>query len=714
LFDSLLQETSSSSISDFYSTMGKKKVAFKDKKTVSKDMEAKTGDDELVPVSLLCGFLGAGKTTLLKHVLETKHAEEGFKCAVIVNDMATLNIDKALIDKSALVQSDEVIAMQNGCFCCTLKSDLMDQIIELAQKKMFSYILIEASGVSEPSQIAPMFDPCDDDHDHEEAHQKGPQLSELARLDTCVTVVDAAEFNNNLESMKVYESNEMEGTITELMMEQIEFSNVVVLNKKDLVTEKQLKNIEERITLLNPKAKIVQAVQSKINVMEILNTKLFSKEEMEKGAVMVSTSKTDDDDGEEMPECCVKSVDDGKKKCCKSKNKNLIDSGLSTIMLGVVEGKDNTKPNLTRHQERFGITSFVYRARRPFHPGRLYDQYLDLFFILRFKEQEGEEEDEDAFLEKLQKEAVGKQAKRFQLMGELLRSKGFIWIASSHGVQGGLQQAGNNLKIEPQGPWLGDYPEEWKGTPGEKVIYKDMIDEKGEEYPYMDRRQELVFIGHKLKHLEIQKVLDNCLLNDDEMKLGPEQWEETMADDDQIQLDVDEYDVDEEGEEETGEEGVAKDAITEVSQKTGAQLFNEAIASIFKSWSALQLAVQHETGGPQSKEKAEWMVGATETWFYENDDLEDWEVADFLEDITSAEFNLEVNDGSHEEIAKKICEYFQFCNNNSESAVRTKLLSLPKCDVENSKVHDEMSMVDESVVDKENNAKHAKHAKLDL
>merc|ERR1711936_1195579 len=98
------------------------------------------------------------------------------------------------------------------------------------------------------------------------------------------------------------------------------------------------------------------------------------------------------------------------------------------------------------------------------------------------------------------------------------------------------------------------------------------------------------------------------------------------------------------------------------------------------------------------------MVGATETWFYENDDLEDWEVADFLE----------VNDGSHEEIAKKICEYFQFCNNNSESAVRTKLLSLPKCDVENSKVHDEMSMVDESVVDKENNAKHAKHAKLDL
>merc|ERR1712142_50259 len=119
----------------------------------------------LLPVSLLCGFLGAGKTTLLKHVLESKHSEEDFKCAVIVNDMAALNIDKSLIDQSALFQSDEVIAMQNGCFCCTLRSDLVDQIIELAQKKLFSYILIEASGVSEPSQIAPLFDLCDDEHD---------------------------------------------------------------------------------------------------------------------------------------------------------------------------------------------------------------------------------------------------------------------------------------------------------------------------------------------------------------------------------------------------------------------------------------------------------------------------------------------------------------------------------------------------------------------
>merc|ERR1719490_560320 len=177
----------------------------------------KKTEETLLPVSLLCGFLGAGKTTLLKHVLETKHAEEDFKCAVIVNDMAALNIDKSLIDQSSLVQSDEVIAMQNGCFCCTLSNDLVDQIKDLASKNMFNYMLLEASGVSEPSQIAPIFDPCDDQHDHEQAHKEGAQLSEVARLDTCVTVIDAAEFYDNLGSMKHFEDGEAEGTIAELM-----------------------------------------------------------------------------------------------------------------------------------------------------------------------------------------------------------------------------------------------------------------------------------------------------------------------------------------------------------------------------------------------------------------------------------------------------------------------------------------------------------------
>ena len=127
-------------------------------------------------MSLLCGFLGAGKTTMMKHILETKHEDPAFRCAVIVNDMAALNIDKSLIDQSAVVQSDEVIAMENGCFCCTLQSDLVDQIISLTRRRQFNYMLIEASGVSEPSQIAPLFDLHEHDPDDPEAadHEHGP------------------------------------------------------------------------------------------------------------------------------------------------------------------------------------------------------------------------------------------------------------------------------------------------------------------------------------------------------------------------------------------------------------------------------------------------------------------------------------------------------------------------------------------------------------
>ena len=309
----------------------------------SKEMvtEDKKSEDDLLPVSLLCGFLGAGKTTLLKHILETKHEEKDFRCAVIVNDMAALNIDKSLIDQSALVQSDEVIAMQNGCFCCTLQSDLVDQIISLTEKKLFNYMLIEASGVSEPSQIAPLFDLCDDEHDPDDPdadhnHDGKPQLGEVARLDTCITVVDSAEFYNNLGSMKTYLQGETIGTIAELMMEQVEFSNVVVVNKGDLVTEEQQHDILEKIALLNPSAKVVRSVQSKVNPLEILNTKLFNAEK-NKNEFWVAAARAKLEVVEkaevEALECCVESLAKEGKKCCKSKSKDgkLVDSGLSQV-----------------------------------------------------------------------------------------------------------------------------------------------------------------------------------------------------------------------------------------------------------------------------------------------------------------------------------------------------------------------------------------------
>ena len=277
---------------------------------------------------------------MLKHILETKHAEKDFRCAVIVNDMAALNIDKSLIDQSALVQSDEVIAMQNGCFCCTLQSDLVDQIISLVDKNLFNYMLIEASGVSEPSQIAPLFDLCDDEHDpdnpvadHE--HDK-PQLGEVARLDTCITVVDSAEFYNNLDSMKTYENGESIGTIAELMMEQVEFSNVVIVNKIDLVSEDQKSDIIEKIGVLNPAAKVIESIQSKVNAVEILNTCLYKaaavKEQFWMRATKVAAETSVEAD---MLDCCETSMAKGGKKCCSSKSKDgkFLDSGLSQVAL---------------------------------------------------------------------------------------------------------------------------------------------------------------------------------------------------------------------------------------------------------------------------------------------------------------------------------------------------------------------------------------------
>lgn len=347
-----------------------------------------------LPITLLGGFLGAGKTSLLKHVLEMKQKQDdssennGFKCAVIVNDVSELNIDKSLIDQSSLVQSEEVIAMQNGCVCCTLQNDLVDQIAKLANKDTFDYMIIEASGIAEPSEVAKLFQECTEDHDHEEEHQKDENkivLSDVARLDTCVTVVDAAQFFDNFETVaRQTNENSNKEPFSKLMVEQIEYCNVLVLNKIDLVSKDQLETIENHLKLLNGHAKIITAHQGIINVSQVINTHLYNADDFRSISPILLEQEVEKD-------CCTKAASKGESPCCSSRKKfsQTLKSGLSTVLLS---SNNKSSPKM-RHDVRFGITSFVYQSRRPFHSTRFQQDFIAKHFV--FVEDEADEEDDD-------------------------------------------------------------------------------------------------------------------------------------------------------------------------------------------------------------------------------------------------------------------------------------------------------------------------------
>jgi len=377
-----------------------------------------------LPVTVLSGFLGAGKTSLLNHVL---HNKEGQKVAVIVNDMSEVNIDAQAVERENVLSRTEekLVEMSNGCICCTLREDLMVEVERLANENRFDYLLIESTGISEPIPVAQTFSYVDENN--------GIDLSSFSYVDTMVTVVDCFNFFRDFGSAETLWDRELTDddldnrTIVNLLTDQIEFANVIILNKADLVSDETLGVLEAAIRKLNPGAKTIRTQFGQVDPKDIMGTGAFDFEEASSSAGWIKELEA-----EHTPET-----------------------------------------------EEYGISSFVFRSQRPFHPQRLH-QYLN----------------ED-------------------YPHNIIRAKGLFWMASRPDIAISFSQAGGSVRLESAGSWWSSMPEDVRY---QYPVYAEVRGELMKRWhpQWEDRKNELVFIGQNLEKEKCIAELEACLLTEEE------------------------------------------------------------------------------------------------------------------------------------------------------------------------------------------------------
>lgn len=407
---------------------------------------------KLVPITILTGYLGAGKTTLMNHILTN---QEGYKVAVIVNDIGEVNIDAKLIADGGFIQEEDkgnVVPLSNGCICCTLKEDLMKQIVDILKTRKFDYILIEASGICEPLPIAQTITMLSSSME-----QYG--LPPICRLDNVVTVVDAlrlaTEFGcgENLVKEDIDEED-----IENLLIQQIEFCNVIVLNKVDEVTPEQLAQVKKVIKALQPTAKILETNYAKVDVGEVINTNNFDFERISSSAGWIKElekdekNEHDNDEYEHHEHEHHHDEDDHDHE----------------------EHKHHHEPHHHHHDEgeaeEYGISTFVYNSRKPFN-----EQKFEEFVNERFPK-------------------------------TVIRCKGLVWFENDYNMSYLFEQAGKQMQLSQTGYWIASAPEnELKQMiEQEPEILKDWDEEVG------DRMVKLVFIGKDMDKEAIIKEMENC------------------------------------------------------------------------------------------------------------------------------------------------------------------------------------------------------------